>query len=318
LPVFASNILTPSPDFSTRTCTARIIMAQQNSIDTSSSSAAEPYWLGRASDEQKRLLAQHKIWTHSIGYLLHPSVSSNLPNDARIADIGTGTGIWPVEMSQASPSTYTFHGFDISSEQFLPADSLPSNVTLGHGDFFEPFPAELQGTFDLVNVRLIIISLGGLEVWQRVLRNIATLLKPGGALCWTEGNFLVARGFRGEAAGSLPGHHVTAGQMQLNSTLVKRFGYSFPSFTRLFEEAGLQRVEEDVLSTDRLAEQRGAFTDLGIGAVFGGLKNLAKVKEDGYWDESEVQRRRELAQGDRESGAYLRWDIHVGVGFKAA
>jgi len=48
------------------------------------------------------------------------------------------------------------------------------------------------------------------------------------------------------------------------------------------------------------------------------LKNLAKVKEEGYWDESEVQRRRELAQGDRDSGAYLRWDIHVGVGFKAA
>ena len=99
-------------------------MAQQTSTDTSSSSAAEPYWLGRASDEQKRLLAQHKIWTHSIGYLLHPSISSNLPDGARIADIGTGTGIWPVEMSRASPSSYTFHGFDISSEQFLSADSL--------------------------------------------------------------------------------------------------------------------------------------------------------------------------------------------------
>ena len=293
-------------------------MAQQTSNDTSTSSAAEPYWLGRASGEQKRLLAQHKTWTHSIGYLLHPSIPPTLPDGARIADIGTGTGIWPVEMSRASPSSYSFHGFDISSEQFLPADSLPPNVTLGHADFFAPFPAELRGTFDLVNVRLIIISLGPVEVWQRVLSNLATLLKPGGALCWTEGNFLVARGFRGEGAESSPGHHLTAGQVQLNSTLVKRFGYSFPSFARLFEEAGLQRVEEDVLSTDRLAVQRGAFTDLGIGAVFGGLKNLAKVKEEGYWDESEVQRRRELAQGDRESGAYLRWDIHVGVGFKAA
>ncbi|KAJ8111622.1 hypothetical protein OPT61_g5829 [Boeremia exigua] len=110
----------------------------------------------------------------------------------------------------------------------------------------------------------------------------------------------------------------SAGQVQMNGTLVRRFGYSFPSLRELFENAGLLRVEEDVLSTDRLVEQRGEFTDLGIGAVFGSLKNLAKAKEEGYWDEAEVERRRGLAQGDRESGAYLRWDIHVGVGFKAS
>lgn len=281
------------------------------------SSSAEPYWLGRASDEQKRLLKQHSIWTRSIGYLLPPSIISTLPANARIADIGTGTGIWPTEMSQASPPTYSFHGFDISSEQFLPQDSLPANVTLGYGDFFAPIPEELRGTFDLVNVRLIIISLGPVAVWQRVLANLLALLKPGGAICWTEGDFLVARGFRGEAGTSSAGHELTRGQLQLNNTLIRRFGYSFPSFQTLFEDGGLQRVSEDVLSTDRDPAQRGEFTDLGIGAVFGGLRNLAKVKEDGYWDEQEVERRKELAQGDRENGAYLRWDIHVGVGFKA-
>ena len=221
-------------------------------------------------------------------------------------------------MSQASPPTYSFHGFDISSDQFLPAVSLPSNVTLSFGDFKKPIPEELRGTFDLVNIRLIIISLGPEETWREVLANVLTLLKPGGAISWTEGNFLVARGFRGSEPESTPGHHLTTGQLQLNNTLIKRFGYSFPSLSKLFEDAGLQRVEEDVLSTDRLPERRGEFTDLGIGAVFGGLKNLAKVKDEGYWDETEVERRRGLAVSDRESGAYLRWDIHVGVGFKPA
>ncbi|KAJ4331951.1 hypothetical protein N0V87_008755 [Didymella glomerata] len=290
-------------------------MAELTPLKTPAS--PEPYWLGRASDEQKRLLRQHKIWTRSIGYLLHPSVTSRLPPNARIADIGTGTGIWPMEMAQQHP-TYTFHGFDISSEQFLPTESLPGNVTLGHGDFFAPIPTELQGSFDLVNVRLIIISLGPVEVWQKVLSNILTLLKPGGAICWTEGNFLVARGFRGVGEQSTPGHHLTGAQEQFNGALRKRFGYSFPRFVELFEDAGLSGVEEDVLSTDRDPSQREEFTDLGIGAVFGGLRNLAKVKEEGYWDEQEVERRRALAVGDRESGAYLRWDIHVGVGFKAA
>ncbi|KAF9699198.1 hypothetical protein EKO04_003000 [Ascochyta lentis] len=280
-------------------------------------SSSEPYWLGRASDEQKRLLKQHTIWTRSIGYLLHPSVTATLPENARIADIGTGTGIWPIEMSAASPPSYTFHGFDISSEQFLPAASLPPNVTLGYGDFKNPMPADLRGTFDLVNIRLIIISLGPEAVWKEVLSNVLALLKPGGAVSWTEGNFLVARGFRGGEVEATPGHHLTRGQVQLNSTLVERFGYSFPGLSKLFEEVGLLRVEEDVLSTDRLPEQRGEFTDLGIGAVFGGLRNLAKVEGQGYWDEVEVERRRALAVRDRESGAYLRWDIHVGVGFKA-
>jgi hypothetical protein len=220
-------------------------------------------------------------------------------------------------MSQSSPATYSFHGFDISDEQFLARDSLPANVTLGYGDFKKPIPEELRGTFDLVNIRLIIISLGPEEVWKEVLRNVLMLLKPGGAISWTEGNFLVARGFRGASAEATPGHCLTRGQIQLNSTLVKRFGYSFPSLLKLFEDAGLTEVEEDVLSTDRLVEQRGEFTDLGIGAVFAGLRNLAKVKEEGYWDEGEVERRRELAVRDRESGAYLRWDIHVGVGFTA-
>lgn len=283
---------------------------------STSSPNAEPYWLGRASDEQKRLLKQHSIWTRSIGYLLHPSVTSSLPPNARIADVGTGTGIWPLEMAQQHP-TYTIQGFDISAEQFLPQASLPATVTLGYGDFFAPIPEELQGKFDLVNVRLIIISLGPVEVWKRVLANIMTLLKPGGALCWTEGNFLVARGFRGIEEGSTAGHHLTRAQEQFNGALIRRFGYSFPSFMGLFEDAGLKDVKEDVLSTDRDPEQRGEFTDLGIGAVFGGLRNLAKVKEEGYWDEQEVERRKALAVQDRESGAYLRWDIHVGIGFKA-
>lgn len=282
-----------------------------------SPASSEPYWLGRASEEQRRLLKQHEIWTRSIGYLLHPSVASKLPPAARIADIGTGTGIWPISMAHQHP-TYTFHGFDISSEQFLPSSFLPANVTLGYGDFFAPIPAELQGAFDLVNVRLIIISLGPVAVWQKVLSNILTLLKPGGAISWTEGNFLVARGFRGKNEGSTPGHHLTRAQEQFNGTLIKRFGYSFPSFLKLFTDAGLDGVEEDVLSTDRDPAQRGEFTDLGIGAVFGGLRNMAKVKEEGYWDEQEVERRKASAVGDRESGAYLRWDIHVGVGFKTS
>lgn len=229
----------------------------------------------------------------SIGYLLHPSIAPNLPSNARIADVATGTGIWLKDLAKVSPPTYSFHGLDISAEQFLPAESLPENVSLGFLDFKKPIPKELCGTFDLVNVRLIIISMGPLEIWRETLMNLMTLLKPGGMLTWTDGNFLIARGFRGADAGSTSGHALTTGQMQLNNTLIKRFGYSFPDMGSLFRDAELQNVQEDVISTDRLVEQRREFTEIGVGAVFGGLGNLSKAGtgEEGYWSEEEVARR---------------------------
>ncbi|OAG10497.1 S-adenosyl-L-methionine-dependent methyltransferase [Paraphaeosphaeria sporulosa] len=283
-------------------------MAQTNGHD-------EPYWLGRATEEQQRLIKQHHIWTKAIGYLLHPSIAAVLPENARIADIGTGTGIWMTELAKVVPSTYTFNGYDISPDQFLPTDSLPSNVTLELGDFKKPIPEELRGKFDLVNIRLIIISMG-VGVWEPTLQNILTLLKPGGAIQWTEGNFLEARGFRGASPSSTPGHFLTQGQKQFNGTLVKRFRWCFPpEWQKMYADAGLERIEEDVLSTDRLIEQRPDFTEIGIGAVFGALANLAKIKEEGYWNEQEVSEAKQKALEDRTSGAYLRWDLHVTIGF---
>ncbi|KAF1913738.1 S-adenosyl-L-methionine-dependent methyltransferase [Ampelomyces quisqualis] len=214
---------------------------------TTNGSHDEPYWLGRASEEQKRLLKQHGIWTKSIGYSLHPSIAANLPSNARIADVATGTGIWLKDLASVSPSTQTFHGYDISSEQYLPATSLPPNVSLDLLDIKKPIPTALQGTFDLVNVRLVIIAMGSLDVWQSTLANLITMLKPGGCITWTDGNFLHARGFRGADDKSTPGHALTTGLMQMNNTLVQRFGYSFPDLGRLFRDAGLCGVREDVV-----------------------------------------------------------------------
>jgi SAM-dependent methyltransferase len=279
--------------------------------------APDPYVLGRSASERTRLLTQHAIWTRTIGALLPASLPA-LPAAARIADIGTGTGVWLRDVAAVSPATHAFVGYDISDAQFLAADELPANVALRVADFKEPWPQDVRGTFDVVNVRLIIISLGALPVWRAVLENLLTLLKPGGVLVWTEGNFLTARGYRGQEAASTPGHALTAAQTQFNARLVDRFAYSFPTpFARLLEDAGMRGVSEDVLSTDRDPGQRRAFTELGIGAVFGALANMAREGGAEVWGVEEVARRRKEAVRDMDSGAYLRWDIHVVVGFKA-
>ncbi|KAF2741417.1 hypothetical protein EJ04DRAFT_539535 [Polyplosphaeria fusca] len=213
-------------------------------------SVEEPYWLARSTVEQQRLTRQHHTWTKSIGYLIHPSIAPTLPEDANIADVGCGTGVWMVETAKDSPKTWKFDGYDISDAQFLPQEALPSNVTLGIGNFKNPFPQELLGKYDLINIRLIIISMGE-GVWESTLRNVIALLKPGGAIQWIEGDFFVARGFRGTSSSSTSGSYLTQAQLKLNGTLTQRFGYNFPDWVQLYSAAGLQRVEEDVLSTDR-------------------------------------------------------------------
>ncbi|KAF2205094.1 hypothetical protein GQ43DRAFT_408126 [Delitschia confertaspora ATCC 74209] len=287
----------------------------------------EPYWIGRNPTEQQRLNRQHFIWTKCISYLIHPSIKSNLSQDAKIADIGTGTGIWLNEVSKVSPPTYTFTGFDNSSAQFLSPEELSPNVKLQIGDFMKPFPEELHGTFDLVNIRLIVVTMtGGRGVWERTLKNVLTLLKPGGFIQWIEGNFFGSRGYR-KSGGLTPySSSLTQGQLQMNNTFIRRFDWNFPaSWTQLYTSAGLTHVFEDLVSTDRVPEQRREITELGIGAVFGALSNLAataKAKEmegkDGTWPEEEVQRVRGLAVQEMEAGVYYRWDIHVTVGRKPA
>ena len=57
------------------------------------------YGLTRDKTESARLNAQHDVWKTNIGFLLHPRIASSLSEAPRIGDIGTGTGIWILELA---------------------------------------------------------------------------------------------------------------------------------------------------------------------------------------------------------------------------
>lgn len=71
-------------------------MAQTNGT----TKAADTYGLTRDAKESTRLNMQHAVWKQNIGFLLHPQVAKDLPGDARIGDVGTGTGIWLMELAK--------------------------------------------------------------------------------------------------------------------------------------------------------------------------------------------------------------------------
>jgi ubiquinone/menaquinone biosynthesis C-methylase UbiE len=62
--------------------------------------SADTYGLTRDAKESQRLNAQHDVWKANIGSLLHPSIAKSIPSNARIGDVGTGTGVWIIDLAK--------------------------------------------------------------------------------------------------------------------------------------------------------------------------------------------------------------------------
>lgn len=109
----------------------------------------------------------------------------------KIADIGTGTGIFLLDLAPTLPPTTQLIGFDIFPSAFPPAGSHSPNITfLVHG-MLTPFPPAHLATYDVVTARFH-SSATPRAAWDRTIRNLVTLLKPGGWLQWIDScNFQV-------------------------------------------------------------------------------------------------------------------------------
>ncbi|CAK7208650.1 hypothetical protein SEUCBS140593_000244 [Sporothrix eucalyptigena] len=102
-----------------------------------------------------------------------------------VADIGTGTGVWLVDLASSLPPTARLDGYDFNTSKFRPVDSRPPNVQLLEANAIEPFPAMLHGQYDLVHVRLLVLALQPPD-WKALAANLKTLLRPGGYLVWED------------------------------------------------------------------------------------------------------------------------------------
>ncbi|KAK4498766.1 hypothetical protein PRZ48_009276 [Zasmidium cellare] len=267
------------------------------------SSAADNYLLGRDKTEADRLRDQHHITLRNLGYAIHPRIQAQLPPNARVADVATGTGVWALHVAQVLPNTTDIVAFDISPAQF--PSTKPHNVTFTVADAKKPFPQVHHGTFDLVHIRALIAAMQTPD-WETVMRNVVQLLKPEGFVMWGEGDLSRLRCLRSSE------EYVSFSTLPklLRTFEAAMRARTSDGITRLSEaaEAQLENVEMDVTSTDRLWDTRVPFTRMVVTGM------LAWAEHSKAWPPEELEEMRKGVASDLDNGAYIRADVLVLIG----
>ena len=141
------------------------------------------YMLDRSHAAACRLNLQFYLWKDALNFNCHPSIP--IGPSSTIADVATGTAIWPIEVAREWPGAQ-LDCFDIDLAQAPHPQWLPSNITLRRWNIFDDVPTDLVSKYDFVHVRLLVLVIQGIEQARQVIRNLQKLLKPGGFLQWDE------------------------------------------------------------------------------------------------------------------------------------
>ncbi|GAP90229.1 putative umta methyltransferase family protein [Rosellinia necatrix] len=127
--------------------------------------------------EQRRMELQHRLFRHCLNGAL---TATRIPlNVESILDLGSGTGLWPLEMAVRYPQANIL-GIDICRIQ--KTNAVPPNVSFALGNVENPWPIP-AGSVDFLHARGLA---GGVTDWPVIFRQAYEALRPGGLLEWTE------------------------------------------------------------------------------------------------------------------------------------
>ncbi|MCJ1247526.1 hypothetical protein MMC30_004740 [Trapelia coarctata] len=126
--------------------------------------------------EKARLTDQHDVMMDAMGgKAIFVPIDLSKPG-LRILDSGTADGRWLFGLRSTSPAKHEYVGIDI--DEGLYPESAPEDMHFQNQSIREPFPAEWQGSFDLVHQRLVMAAAPP-ETVLSVVKRLAGLLKPG-------------------------------------------------------------------------------------------------------------------------------------------
>ncbi|KAJ5701385.1 hypothetical protein N7488_008933 [Penicillium malachiteum] len=122
------------------------------------SSSSKDYVFTRDYLDNNCINLQRYLTVQLFGYHIHPSIPVQT-EDLRIADIGTGTGIWLTDLVSKLPSSTRLDGLDISLDAAHLPEMLPTNLNLRLWDTKDDVPEDLVGVYNVVHVRFFVFVL---------------------------------------------------------------------------------------------------------------------------------------------------------------
>ncbi|PYH88938.1 S-adenosyl-L-methionine-dependent methyltransferase [Aspergillus ellipticus CBS 707.79] len=132
---------------------------------------AGEYLFPNDETEQTRLDMLHHIFRLMLGGNLHLAPLVAAPQ--RVLDIGTGTGIWAMDMAEEFPDA-TVVGVDLSPIQ---PQWVPPNCDFFVDDVEEAWPFSEDKAFDFIHQRNMV---GAIADWDRLFAQAFEHLQPGG------------------------------------------------------------------------------------------------------------------------------------------
>ncbi|MCJ1470889.1 hypothetical protein MMC07_009537 [Pseudocyphellaria aurata] len=261
--------------------------------------ASDRYGLGRAFSATVRLNLQHYLWKDVLGYNIHPNIPLCDKKDFCIADIGTGTGIWLIDVSRKL-SAACLDGFDISTKQYPPQKWLPANVSLKSLDIYSSVPEELIEKYDIIHVRLFLCVINDGDP-RTLLKNILKMLicliaVPSDIDAWLQ-----------NPESTAIDHLVAWIKSGINSSYI-------PRLVEIYEELGFDNVSANNFPTK--PELRGFFTQLQFMVSeefsYGSLEN-SSPEADG----PKLRKLIEEASHESSKGVNMDFGIQVAIGRKA-
>lgn len=172
-----------------------IISINHPSIEMTSKALDYALPSSRGAAESKRLAIQHELSLLDLngGLVLNPLFTHSLSDTAgdplinsessfRVADLGTGTGSWAIELAKRYPSVCVV-GMDLDMP-ILPHDA-PENVCFAIQDVQAPWASHgaTEGLFDFIHGRQILLNLPHPEL---AVANAWDHLRPGGYIEFRE------------------------------------------------------------------------------------------------------------------------------------